>query len=95
MRGTCPPLALSGHSLVHCTCLLLTQSGHLFFTLAAIVRRCGGGLPLVFLFLWPWRFGCWPYFWCLAIRYRGYLTDRDVRFLPLSGHLAPTLSVIV
>ena len=23
-----PLLALSGHALVHCTCLLLTQSGH-------------------------------------------------------------------
>ena len=25
----CPPLAQSGHRLVHCTCLLLTQSGRL------------------------------------------------------------------
>ena len=25
--GQCPLLALSGHRLVHCTCLLLTQSG--------------------------------------------------------------------
>ena len=24
----CPLLALSGHPLVHCICLLLTQSGH-------------------------------------------------------------------
>jgi hypothetical protein len=24
----CPLLALSGHGLLHCTCLLLTQSGH-------------------------------------------------------------------
>ncbi len=24
----CPPLALSGHKLLHCTCPLLTQSGH-------------------------------------------------------------------
>ena len=24
----CPLLAQSGHGLVHCTCLLLTQSGH-------------------------------------------------------------------
>ena len=26
-NGLCPLLALSGHRLVHCTCLLLTQSG--------------------------------------------------------------------
>ena len=27
--GRCPPLALSGHRFVRCTCLLLTQSGQL------------------------------------------------------------------
>jgi hypothetical protein len=27
-RTGCPLLALSGHRLLHCTCLLLTQSGH-------------------------------------------------------------------
>jgi TRAP-type C4-dicarboxylate transport system substrate-binding protein len=28
-RGRCPLLAQSGHPWLHCTCLLLTQSGHL------------------------------------------------------------------
>ena len=28
-KRLCPLLALSGHAWVHCTCLLLIQSGHL------------------------------------------------------------------
>ena len=43
--GECPVLALSGHRLVQCTCLLLTQSGHRRIAFPGHRCDCVGAMP--------------------------------------------------